>query len=723
MNAPKIVGTLLSLSTLLSINVSAQDNQEIDEVIVTANKREQSLQDVAVAVSVIGGEAVQKAQMDNGTDIARLAPNVNVSYFGLPDQPKFALRGAATTDFALNTSSATGIVVDEVNLAASYFGGPLMFDVERIEALRGPQGTLFGKNTTGGAIHFITRVPSFDRGGYIAGSTGNYGYQHINGALETPLIENKLATRLAFTYSKSDGFWKNNYPGGKDLGNIDNYAARLSFAYQGGSWDSVLRLFSSRSTPKAAGIISEGFLPGGVNVNGINPREGHANCAAESYDSWQGCWDRSGDIEVETDGAYLTLNKDLDNFTFTSITSLIKGSFYNTVDADGTADVASLLHIDFYAESDEIQQEFRLTSNFGGNFDFITGVFYFDEQSYVPTVTRLGGGTVNIATEYNQRRESIAAYFNGRYRMTDSLALNLGARWTRDNGDFTDFSSMLNDTTVFVPEDPANDMDYRDSAPTGDIALEYTTVGDSLIYGKLSRGYRSSTFDGSALTSANSLSTADPEYINSFELGYKTQLAGNRIRLNSALFFSDYNDMQLLNATGPNESEIINIDAEMYGLEVELTALISESLLFTAGLGYLQGEYTNGIANDSAAGFAAVDISENDLIEAPDFNVSLAFDYDIPVGNDLIEFHIDTNYVDDQFFDVFNNDYVATDSYWQANARISWTLQSSFSLALWGKNLTENDEYVGRIRTTSLASTFGVAPQPRRFGVEARYEF
>ena len=138
---------------LVSSGVDAQQIRELEKIVVTATKREQGLQEISVSVSVIDRKTVENAQMDNGTDIARLAPNVNVSYFGLPDQPKYSLRGAATTDFALNTSSATGTIVDEVNLAASYFGGPLLFDIERIEALRGPQGTLFGKNTTGVALN------------------------------------------------------------------------------------------------------------------------------------------------------------------------------------------------------------------------------------------------------------------------------------------------------------------------------------------------------------------------------------------------------------------------------------------------------------------------------------------------------------------------------------------------------------------------------------------
>ncbi len=724
----------LSLPLLLATHATvAQQNRQIEEVIITATKREQSLQDVAVAVSVVDGDMVENAQMDNGTDIARLSPNVNVSYFGLPDQPKFSLRGAATTDFALNTSSATGIIVDEVNLAASYFGGPLLFDVERIEALRGPQGTLFGKNTTGGAIHFITRAPSFETGGYIDTSVGNFGYTHVDGAYETTLSEN-LAARIAFTYSNSDGFWENHFPGGNDLGDIDNRAARLSFAYQGNDWDGTLRLFTSRSNPNAAGIIHDPFTTTGLNAFGTNPREGHGPCpAGQSYDRWEGCWDRSGVIDVETDGMYLTLNKDLGNYTLTSVTSLVSGSFLNLVDADGTGEAGNQLHIDFYAESDEKQQDLRLTSNFDGDFNFIAGLYYFDEQSYVPTTTYILNlfSTTRI---FDQQRESIAAYFNGSLDLSDALALNFGLRWTRDNGDFTNYSSINYDPAgnllvVNIANDPANDMDYNDSAPTGEIGLNYTTADDALVYGKYSRGYRSSAFDGTADVPSN-LTKADAEFIDSIEFGYKTQLADNTIRLNSAVFFSQYKDMQFLNSIAPGESQIINLDAQMHGVELEVMALLSDNLMLSAGLGYLQAEFTDGFASDPAlplqtnGEFGVVDVDGKELIEAPEINFSLALDYDLHLDNSLMQFHVDTNFVDDQFFDVFNNDYVGTDSYWSANGRIAWIPgDGNLEFALWGKNITENDEYVGRIRVFNWQSVFSVAPQPRRFGLEASYKF
>ena len=726
----------LVLGALPFAVLAQSQTRQIEEIFVTATKRDESLQDVSVSVSVISGDTIEDVQMDNGTDIARLAPNVNVSYFGLPDQPKYSLRGAATTDFALNTSSATGVIVDEVFLAASYFGGPLMFDVERIEALRGPQGTLFGKNTTGGALLFITRKPSFETGGYLDGSFGDKGYGHVNGAVEAPIVSDRLAARLAFTASRSDGFWDNENPNGEDLGDIDNRAARLSLLYQGDSWDATLRLLASKSSPKAAGIINEGTGPGGINAVGVNPRvspiDGH------SYDHWEGYWDRSGNIEVDTHGGYLTVNKQFENFTLTSVTSSIRGSFKNLVDADGSMN--NLLHIDFYASSDEIQEDLRLTSNLDGAFNFIAGLYYFDEQSDIPTVTRLFESiprdlvppteqlavTPNsIATHYEQERESYALYFNGTYDFTDSVTLNLGLRWTDDRGDLTDFTSTGTFINAFVPnvmvpliiDSPQNDMDYNDSDVTGKIGLDINLSDSSLLYGHYSRGYRSSAFDGSALFFSSQLSTANPETIDTIEFGYKTLFADSRVRLNSAMFYSNYNGMQFLNIISATESQLVNHDAKMYGFEMELLALITDAFEVSAGLGYLKGEYKDAVLN-------GIDISGNDLIEAPELNFNVAVDYDMDIGAGILRLHLDANYVDDQYFDAFNSEDVATDAFWNANGKITYAPgQGKLELSLWGKNLTDNDEYVGRIRADVVNGVFGVAPQPRRFGLGATYRF
>nr|QQZ51965.1 TonB-dependent receptor plug domain-containing protein [Phenylobacterium glaciei] len=173
----------------------------------------------------------------------------------------------------MNSNSPTGIFYDEVYVASQFLGGPQIFDLARVEVLRGPQGTLYGKNTTGGAVNFITRAPSFDTNGNLSIQAGDNGFWHANGALNVPLVDDKLAMRVAFNASKSDGWVKNYNPAGKDLSSIDNRAVRVSFLYRPtDDFDATLRLFSSRANPTNIGTVNVGLLPGGKNAFGVNPR-------------------------------------------------------------------------------------------------------------------------------------------------------------------------------------------------------------------------------------------------------------------------------------------------------------------------------------------------------------------------------------------------------------------------------------------------------------------
>jgi len=265
---------LLPIGILCAGAASAQDTQStrtstgaiVEEVVVTAQKREQSGQEVPVSLTVMSAEQIANLQLVSGTELARQTPNLQVSNLGNEDQPKFSLRGISTPDFNLNTTSPTGVFYDEVYIASQFLGGPQIFDLERIEVLRGPQGTLFGKNTTGGAINFITKAPSYDTEGYVSVQAGNNEYLHATGAINVPIVDDKLAARLAVNTTQSDGWIKNYNPAGEDLSSIDNYALRLSVLFEPTeTTDIKLRLLHSRSNPTNIGVIAYGTGPGGTN--------------------------------------------------------------------------------------------------------------------------------------------------------------------------------------------------------------------------------------------------------------------------------------------------------------------------------------------------------------------------------------------------------------------------------------------------------------------------
>jgi iron complex outermembrane receptor protein len=693
----------------------------VEEIVVTAQKREQSGQDVPVSLTVMGAEQIANLQLVSGTELARQTPNLQVSNLGNEDQPKFSLRGISTPDFNLNTTSPTGIFYDEVYVASQFLGGPQLFDLERIEVLRGPQGTLFGKNTTGGAINFITRKPSYETEGYVSVQAGNNDYVHATGAFNLPIVDQKLAARLAVNTTRSDGWIKNHNPAGEDLSSIDNYALRLSVLFEPTeSTSATLRLLHSRSNPTNIGVIAYGTGPGGTNAFGINPRVHPVT--GERFDAWEGYYDRTGgEIVADGDGAILTLDQAFGDLTLTSISSYLEGDFKNNVDADGS--IANQLAIDFYARTREIAQDVRLSSDYEGPFNFIAGLYYNHDETGINTDYTLFGA-LNLAQSYDQSRTSYAAYADATYDLAAAWTLYGGVRWTSDEGEATDFQ-----VAPIIPVQAT--QKYDDSAPTGRIGLRHAFSDHVMGYVQYARGYRSSTINGSALTNASDFNVAEPESLNSYEVGLKSQLWDDRLQLNTSAFYYQYKNQQFVNAITLTESRMVNAgEARVMGLEAELIAQLSEYFRVTFGMALLDTEF---VELHLSRGTPLVDynLAGNELIEAPHTTFSLALDYSMfALGAGRVHAHVDGSRVGSKFFTPFNNlppsNLSVGEPYYDANARIAYRADSGrYEFGIWGKNLTENDEAAGQVGAdqTTFFQRFTVSPYPRRYGVEFSYNF
>ncbi|CAN5305636.1 TonB-dependent receptor [soil metagenome] len=681
----------------------------LDEVVVTAQKREQRLQDVPVSATVLGQEQLQTLQIASGSDIARQTPNLRVSVLGNEDQPKFSLRGIATAEFNLNAVSPTGIFYDEVYVASSFLGGPQLFDMERVEVLRGPQGTLFGKNTTGGAVNFITRRPDFTPSGELSAQAGNNDYYHVDGAFGGPLSD-RFAARIAFTASRSDGWQENANPAGSDLSSTDTAAARLSLRYRDESTDATLRLFTARSSPKAIGAINYGLGPGGTNAFGVNPRINPYT--GEAFDSHQGAYDRSGDIDVKGDGGYLTVNHDIRSLTLTSITSYLTGSFSNLVDGDGS--IADLLHIDFLSDTSEFAQDLRLSTNSAGPFNAIAGVYYFHDDIDIQTKYRLFSGAAVLNQSYNQKRSSVAAYADGTWDVSPEFTVYGGLRWTQDEGKITGFQVV-----PAIPRQP--DIGYDDGDPTGRLGVRYHPSDHLMLYAQYARGYRSSAINGGALTNPADLNVAEPETLDSWEAGVKTTI-NDRIRLNASVFTYDFTNQQFINVVGIGNQQLVNAgQSRVTGLELEVTAAVTDRFQLSGGLGLLDTEYETLVLQ-------GVDLSGNELIEAPNVSANMAADYRLPLAGGELSLHADATYVGDQYFSAFNDtppfDTIHADSFWESNARIAFKpANSRFEVSAWIKNIGDNDEITGAQIDPTTATVFTTVPYPRRYGVGVSYRY
>ncbi|MEH6592755.1 MAG: TonB-dependent receptor [Halioglobus sp.] len=726
--------------------VAISQAQVLEEIVVTAQKRAESLQDVPISVSALTGDSIENFKMDRAADIVSQVPNLQVSSPYGEVQPIFSIRGISMVDYNTNQASPIGVYVDEVAVGPSFMQGMQLFDLERVEVLRGPQGTLYGKNTTGGAINFITRGPTFERGGELTASAGNYGLRQLKGAGEIPLIDDRLGMRLAFTTTKADAFHDNHVPGKSDLSETDNYAFRFSTRYQTENFDGSLRLFKGESDPVSLAIVPIGTDPGGVNRLGYK--------RPDSFDSWEGEHNRPAPYKTDSKGGALTLNWDLGEYAITSITAYSDGSAENNTDTDGSP--LRVLEIDFGSDSESFTQDLRLTSNFDGKFNFIAGLYYSNDElkannlfdvllgtedfgiPFDPTLTTSGGF---IGQSYTQERESYAIYTHSTYAFTENTSVTLGLRYTQDDGEFRDVTSYIGDydrnpvynLIPYLPVyDPAAAMQtkkYEDKEPTGKLGIDHRLGDDTLLYASYSRGYRSSAFNGGAIFSEDDANIADPEFVDAYEAGIKTQLWDNRLQINGAAFYYDYKDQQFINVIGINQTLENAGSSEIYGMEVEVQAAISERLSLRLGLGLVDTEFTDLVLNDPATNTPR-DYSGNELQQAPKVNFNVALDYVIGQWSaGELALHVDTAYQDEQYFSAYNDapgfENIRADSYWQTNALIRFDDSGErYSVSLWVKNVEENDE---PIYALSLSSGYGydytVVGAPRQYGVDFTLRF
>ena len=749
----KTLSLIIGCQLICGLVIADENTEEnknaniIEEIIVTAEKRVQNLQDVPVSISALTGDSIEKLQMRTAGEIASQVPNLQVSAPYGEVQPIFSIRGISMVDYNTNQSSPIGVYVDEVFSGPAFMQGMQLFDLERVEVLRGPQGTLYGKNTTGGAINFITLAPSFLREAEFTLSVGNYNRLQVKGAVEIPLIEDTLGMRFAFTTTNVDAYHKNHWPGSEDLSETDNYALRLSTRYQNDNFDATLRIHKGKSNPNSLAIVPIGTDPGGVNRLGyLRPAE---------FDSWEGEHDRIGPVyKAETESLALNMNWDLGNYSLTSITAYSEGEALNQSDTDGSP--VRVLDIDFGSEAQVFTQDLRLTSNFDGRFNFIAGLYYSDDslkadnkfdvllgtqELGIPFDPYLVNSGLYIGQSYLQIRESYAAYSHLTFDLSESTSLTLGLRYTSDEGQFKNVAAFAGDydrnpvmglIPFTLPYDPTAVMDtkyFDDSEPTWKLGIDHKYGENTLVYASYSRGYRSSAFNGGAIFSEADANIVAPEFVDSIEVGLKTRAWDDRLQINGAVFYSEYSDQQFIEVIGINQTLRNAGDSEIYGMELEMTALLTDRLRLVAGLGLVHTEFKSLLLNDPF-GTTIVDYSGNKLQQAPEENFNIALDWVIgrwDAGD--LAIYLATTYQGDQFYSAYNDapgfDNIRSDSFWQSNVLLHFDDSANrYSVSLWAKNLEDNDE---PIYALSLSGGYGydytVVGAPRTYGVDFTYRF
>lgn len=760
--------TLLAQSVLvISTGVVAESTApQLEESVVTALKKSESIQDIPLAISVLTDDEMENMTAERASDIASGVPNMLAfSPFG-ENQPIFVIRGQSMIDYNTNQgTSPVGVYVDETYIGANFLHGMTLFDLQRTEVLRGPQGTLYGKNTTGGAINFVTRTPSLDgTSGDVTLTVGDYGREHFDGAVETEIIDGKLGIRAAYTYTETDGHHENHFPGVDDLSSINTWAGRITLRYAGEKLDAILRYSTGESDSQATAVVTEGRVP--VPGLGVTDRFGaftNQLLRQPGWDAWEGSHNKAEPYSTEFDTASLTLNWDLGEHTLTSITSYLEGEGINQANTDGAP--WKMLEVDFGSNVEQFSQELRIASHYEGSFNFVAGVYYdthtndvesaFELQHYRADIGIPFNPTNNIATvfstgspltpttsgftvlsQYSQERKSFALYLHTTYDFTEKLGLTAGIRFTEDEGDGKDFHTQLADydhnpvMNLIAPGSfSADNAEYYDSELTGKLGLDYQLSENTLLYTSYNRGYRSSAFNGGAQYSPNAVGMADPEYVDAFEIGFKSQLRQGTMQLNGAAFHYDYTDQQIIDRNGIQRFLKNGKQSNIRGLELEFIARMSENLTVNAGLGYLDTEIEGLSLADTLNG-GTIELDGNELYNAPELNFNLAVNYVIAnIDAGVFRISADTVYTAEQWFSAYNDelnyDEVKSDSNWISNARLSWeSADDTLSVALWVKNLEDNDEPNSAINFQDIiGSDYYIMGLPRRMGVDLSYRF
>jgi iron complex outermembrane receptor protein len=706
-------------------------------VVVTAQRREQSILSVPLAVTAVSGADLQEKGIVTSADLASVVPNLQVnSPFG-QTQPNFSLRGVSVAnEYNSNQASPIGVYIDDVYIASRTSQGISLFDLDRVEVLRGPQGTLFGRNTTGGAINFITKEPSLEgTNGYLQLGYGNFDTFTAQGAFETTTADDQVGVRLAGNVAEGDGMFKNVFPGGRDPDSTNTLQGRASFRIKptGSGLDVNIVAYGGRDNGTQAPVF--GLLPfrQGLNFFEVDEnRVGHNKTSA---------WGLSANVAYEIDP----------QLTFISITSYDGGGQNLQQAADGSP--LDVLDINWRSQFRQFSEEARV--NYSNDWlTLIGGVYYGWDSTVTDNQFNIGsilGPGVNggFFQHFRQARDSYAAFAQGDITLMDHLILTLGIRYTKDTAHYEDGHADLfvGDvggpsvplaTTVpcpgvpgTCPYDPSARFNLKgdSSAPTGRVALSYTFEDGILGYVSYNRGYRSGAFNGGGYTSSSGIDYIKPETVNAYEAGLKGQFLDSNLTLALAGFFYDYRNQQLQDTRPGPVAFLVNAPkSQNYGAEAEATFHVTPDFVLNGSVGYLSATYQKlSLQNTDLAG--------NELPFAPHWTLQGGFDWHVArVFDGDVMLSPTVYYSSHQFFSPFNDINVAgsgqdnaelqQDGYAKVNASLDW-VHDNWTLRLWANNIF-NAKVLGYgldLRGAGFPYNFLVPEAPQTYGVQARVSF
>ncbi|MFZ2492481.1 MAG: TonB-dependent receptor [Thermoanaerobaculia bacterium] len=716
----------------------------LEEIVVTAQKREENVKDVPSAVTAVPDRTMNVITA-GGADVKALSgrvPSLLIeSSFGRAF-PRFYIRGLGNTDFDLNASQPVSMIYDEVVLENPVLKGMPVWDIERVEVLRGPQGTLFGRNTPAGIVKFESKKPTKEFEAIVEGSYGTFGTSDLKGAVSGPLTST-LAARFSWLVQRQDDWIDNEHATGGELGGYQNFAGRLQFA-----WEPSLRL-------RALFNLHAWDVDGTARIFRANMIRKGTNQPVDGFDQEKVWFDGDNQQEISSQGAFARFDYSFDRAILTSITAFDTLDMYSRGDIDGGYGASFAPpygpgFIPFYSESadgipnlDQLTQEIRYASNTEDPFQWLVGAFYFGEDLKAETFSYNSLAPTRPVEGYafqTQDAKSWALFTSFDYRASERWKLKGGVRFTKDKKDFTAErpQPLFMNVATIAPVRASTDADFTN----WDFSATYAVSEKVNLYGRLATGSRAPSIQGRILfapdttggtnPATDGLSVAQTENLTSFEIGVKTELMDRRLRLNADIYRYLVNGQQVTAVGGQyNVATILNADQTLgYGFEADVNYAPTVNWLATLGVSYNRTRIDDPTLTVGACGGGCTMIDQvnargalvggNPLPHAPEWILNGILDYRAPFNAGEIVGSFDWAYYSEKNFFLYEAEEFRGDGL-ETGLRLgySWNDRKRV-VSLFSRNLTDEVIVQNGIDFNNLT---GMTNEPRIIGVDFSFKF
>lgn len=667
----------------------------VDQIVVTAEKRAENLQQTPISIAAFDADALQRAVLEDIYDIGLLTPGVivNKEIVG-----KIYIRGIGTENLTVGGDPGVAVHADGAYIARTSAANFDLHDIERVEVLRGPQGTLYGRNATGGSINIISNAPTDEFYAKAEFQYGSHDRIRYGGVISGPLSD-KLQARISFVKSDRDGFTENLLTGNAlDTEDLTMGRARLRFLPSDSVTIDIIGEFSiDDSIPAPFKQLEFSDLFEGMN--GAFDPPGLRPVAQESP------------VEEHQDQYGVTgiLNWDFSGVTLTSVSSYRDIDFFAAFDGDAV----DITFQNFVDENDSTQftQEVRLASNTEGRLDWIFGGYYFHDDGHQEIFIPIPGFGFDILHIADIKTNAFAVFGQGTYALMPNLNITAGLRYSTEDKEAEQFSDF-----GFIPP-LMQDLNEDSDALTPRFVIEYFAHDNAMIYASATRGFKSGGFTFNGFQS-----NFDPEFVWAYEGGVKTQFADNRAQANLSVFYYDYSDLQVSKLEN-NAGVITNAaDATIWGGEFEFVTRPNEFFEFNAGLAYLNAEFDQFLTEDpSNPGLGTIDLAGNNLTRSPEFSANVGVQVYLPVGDwGTASLRGDYQYQSESFFTPFNRGLSAQDAFSLVNARLSLEdNEEKWRFAIFVKNAFDETYFLNILESgVETGKPEGFLAPPRTWGLQ-----